>query len=931
MDYKMKKFIVITITNLLALSSYAALKITETNNHAPTNDNLIGYQWSIFNNGQVVTSDLDDIHPKIQKVVSGVGVSWKNYDSSFKRDVVVAVIDSGIDTSHPDIKSRVLPGYNFVAKDPRGVKLVDDDVGHGTHISGIIAAESNNGLGISGLSNRIKLLPLKVYDSHEKGLGAGTQKVAISERVALAVDYAVQQKADVILLSLGWPRALNSEKVQASFEKALDAGVLIVAAAGNDHHDAHIFPCSYTGVICVGALDVEGNLASFSNYGGHVDLLAPGQEILSLWPQVKLSERFGPKGYELKSGTSQAAPLVAGALAILRGLYPQSSAAELRWRLLTNGSGESPVSNFGNLNIEKAVQNSPAVFVGPVFKEIESVSVNPTSGEFSLPVIIESSAGPLPEWKILSGSDVVQFDSVKLIRSKNSVHYFEVQGRLSSLQELSKLSYSIQIGSRSYFNSIRMALSLDAKVTHSFALTKDGLVEKLRLQSVPQMGFEKDHYFWAFESLKNSLRIHLIRPGTNVERRTVELPGVHQPQPGFSFIAGNWLLDHKTSFLIGAIENGQDGKPKNIHYFYLNEKLEVQYHFTLNYEGVVPTFSEPSDISVISKKLSNGISLLTPVFWDNGLIPTKDRDPNPLHFEVNKNENRLFYFEPQTKNNSTELITRCFCSNWIEEQTRRQLNLSITDEIAVTAMLKQNLSDFDTGVTQILLSVGKGITAINYILKISNNEVRLLSAGHSSFDLTHQFAQQGWTIGSNGFDTETVFQGIFSPVAARSVHFNPKRTESFLATSLSLPERGEDIIGVVKSFSSHNGQLSFFETTSSIRAQGVWNGVAFDNTASLYRSSFLPGRLFTQLLTPVMISGAAKSPALIFDGTGLFANLISVYKLNTNGSLESDVQNTFLVPSNCSMRNSGMNQDGDFTLWFLCNEKDSVVFKAIEI
>ncbi|MGZ3778995.1 MAG: S8 family peptidase [Pseudobdellovibrionaceae bacterium] len=928
----MQKFLsILTLNFVFSISAHATLTSAVSSKDIPTNDTLVGYQWAIYNNGQTVTSDLDDIHPKIQKIKPGVGIFWKNFDSLMKKDSIVAVIDSGVDTAHPDIKNHlVLPGYNFVTKDPRAKNLVDDDVGHGTHISGIIAAESNNGVGISGLSNRIKILPLKVYDSHEQSFG-GPEKTPLSERVALAVEYAVQQKADIILLSLGWPRALNSEKVQTAFRKALESNILIVAAAGNDHHDAHIFPCSFTGVICVGASDVEGALADFSNFGGHVDLLAPGQEILSLWPLTKLSERFGPKGYELKSGTSQAAPMVAGALGILRGIYPDSSSDELRRRLFASGTGDNNNSTFGHLNIEKAIQYDLKDFSAPVFKEVESVTVDPSTHEFKLPVVIESTEISLPNPAIESSSEFINFDNVEFLKSVGTNYYFEVKGHLSNLQTDSQLHYKIKLGQKSYYNTIRITINLNSKISNKFVLNKDASFEKLGLQSVPQLGFENEHYFWGYESSKDKLRIHLIKPQAAIEHKILDLPGVTKPQPGFGLLAGNWLLDNKTSFLLGALETDKDGNPKSVHYFYLNDQLEIKFHFILNYEGVVPTYSTPSDISVTKKQLPSGQNILVPVFWDTGLIPKKDADPNPLHFQVNVNDTRLFYLEPQANNNLFQFNTRCFCSNWIQDNVKRQANLNYSETISVIAMLKQSNQDLQTGAVKLFISAGKGIQNKNFVLSIKDKQTILTPIENSTFDLSHQFAQEGWTTNYLGLNTETVFQGIFSPIAGRSVHFQQNGKNNFSATSLNLPQRGEDIIGVIKSFSNNTEQISFFETTSSIRAQGTWNGHQIDSKANLYRSSFLPGKMYSQLLIPVMTSGADKSPAMIFDGSGLFANLISVYRLSQNGVLTTHVEDTLEVPANCSMRNPEANQTGQFKMWFLCNEKDSLVFESVDL
>ena len=216
--------------------------------------------------------------------------------------VVVAVIDSGIDLTHPD-----LDGVAVV--DPRNMVWNNDDVsdqvGHGTHVMGTIVAETNNGEGIAGIAPDSTLMPIKIAD--DSGF------VAFSDMLD-GVDWAREHGADVINMSLGG--ALTVDQValgQPTFTAARDAGILMVAAAGNDATQIRMYPASFAGVVSVSAVDSTDTIAEFSNIGRAVDIAAPGVDLLSTIPGGD---------YALGSGTSMSSPHVAGVAALIRAARP---------------------------------------------------------------------------------------------------------------------------------------------------------------------------------------------------------------------------------------------------------------------------------------------------------------------------------------------------------------------------------------------------------------------------------------------------------------------------------------------------------------------------------------------------------------------------------------------------------------------------------
>jgi len=294
------------------------------------NDSFFPSQWGLRNVGQIIDRRSGSPGADI-----GAPSAWDVTTGS--ADVVVAVIDTGIDLDHPDLAAGLFrnPGEvagngrdddaNGFVDDVTGWDFVDGDAapddigGHGTHVSGTVAARGGNGAGVTGVSWRATLLPLRV-------LGPDGGRVS---DVIRAYDYAAAAGADVVNLSLGGSASSRAER------DALTAApnVMFVAAAGNDTQDndqVGSFPCNYdlTNVLCVAASDRADELASFSNFGVRtVDLAAPGVDIASTYLDA---------GYALLDGTSMATPHVAGAAALALSATPGASVAQLRQALLSS-------------------------------------------------------------------------------------------------------------------------------------------------------------------------------------------------------------------------------------------------------------------------------------------------------------------------------------------------------------------------------------------------------------------------------------------------------------------------------------------------------------------------------------------------------------------------------------------------------------------
>jgi thermitase len=233
--------------------------------------------------------------------------------------VTVAILDTGIDPSHPDLASKIVAGYDFVANDsnPR------DENGHGTHVAGIAAAITNNGVGVAGVDWQARIMPVRILDYE----GAGW----VSDMVS-GIGWAKDHGADVLNLSLGG--TYYSSSAQTAINQAHSSGCLIVASMGNDGSGTPLYPAAYNNVLAVAATGPSDSRAPYSSYGDHCDVAAPGgymtyyqdpagiYSTMPTYPVYMTTVEYFYNNYDYVHGTSQAAPHVTGLAALVWAVAP---------------------------------------------------------------------------------------------------------------------------------------------------------------------------------------------------------------------------------------------------------------------------------------------------------------------------------------------------------------------------------------------------------------------------------------------------------------------------------------------------------------------------------------------------------------------------------------------------------------------------------
>ena len=324
-------------------------------------------------------------------VVTEMDKAWSKVPEKKRRQVVVAVIDTGVDLEHEELmgsfykKGGKIVGYDFANNDT----IPDDDYGHGTPVSGIIAAAANNGKGIAGVASGVKIMPIKIFDQ---------TGYSDTYAIARAINFAVDNGADIINMSLGGED--YSQLEQDAINRALRNGITVIAAAGNDSNhwvgdqvgNLHgmfgmeamfpepftmpvSYPAAYEGVVAVGAVDWwdtnengqmdagEIIVSDYSNMGNNLDIVAPGTFIVSCFP-LELDVNDGVNdGYTSLIGTSLSVPYVSGLAALLkaskkslRGSDIENILEQSAVKEIVTPDGESNYIGAGMINGKKALE-----------------------------------------------------------------------------------------------------------------------------------------------------------------------------------------------------------------------------------------------------------------------------------------------------------------------------------------------------------------------------------------------------------------------------------------------------------------------------------------------------------------------------------------------------------------------------------------------
>lgn len=918
------KFVFVILCLVLSLGAQALEPNRES---LLVNDPFSNYQWGLYNKGQKLYRDIDDIHPETRYSKEGYDVQWKELQNILKgknrKETIVAIIDSGLSVSHEDIKDNALKGFNFAAPNEQMQHLVNDDIGHGTHIAGIIAAHIGNATGIAGVAENIKILPLKVYGGPKEQ----SQKAFI-ERVAKAIEYAIEHDADVINMSMGWPLVIDLPIIKNAIQKAMQHNITIVAGAGNDGHGLRVLPCSYEGVICVGATGLEGDIPNFSNYGGQVDIMAPGESILSLWPPLLTPPNFGLKKYNVASGTSQAAPFVSAAAAILKSLFPQITNDEIKARLFASARNDltwdQKFALNGLLQIANAIKVQPQAVVRPVLKNLDQIYVDSVSGvfEFDLPMKNYWRSSSEISIQVLSDNSNIRWTQSSFslpALSQGERKNLKVRGAVKDLTQNNKLLFRVEV---------RVNGKKDVYGHESTLALKLNSVKKIKSYTgLPQLSSVMD-----YESAdKNAEFFSQKLSDEGLDLSVYKFTGNNLASRGSFFIESGVSLYPSVGVVRLDIDNDgideyfvtailKKDKTVEIKHYVLNDRLNLVdgKNSIWNFvdEGIL--IHQPS-LKFVEWDSAELGRVLVPIFWSQGRVPAADLNPDPFD-RINSVGKGLFYFQPVIVDGAVKTRTRLLTSEDNIAQIRKKIDARFDEELT---MLNYNIKN--RRAVELLFSIGIAANLKYYIARFDLNsaDIQVEPLRVPALDLRFHSVK-------NLENGKISFFGIYKNELARLAIFDPVTHEiqdytlpsnsptNGIVSLLNIEERADSVTLFVE------GVESYLLYKIDKRTKKMTYSLD-----PIHRFSYLPGQFFTDILYPMNV---LNKISIFVDSSAINSRNVHLSTYNERGVI-TPIKWSVELADNCTslLPRKNLESEKSISYNFLCNEGESYSLKTYEL
>lgn len=964
--------------------------ITNPNGERTVADSLFSYQWALYNQEQTLVKEQDDIRNFYLKGVRGEDLNWRSQLAKTRltgKGALVAIVDTGIDLIHPELVHALeknareceaadktkdndgngfpgdCDGWNFTAPlNSDSAKNPQDLVGHGTHLAGIVAAKQDS-KGISGLVPNLRLLPVKVLnDGETESLNDGP-RLPMSERLARGIIYATDRGADVINLSLGWPRSLETDYLRSAVGYAITKGVLLVAAAGNNNSNEPIFPCALDGVICVGATTIDGSWAGFSNFGANVDVLAPGEGILSTTPTTVEPDLFNVPGYDIKNGTSQAAPYVAAALALLKTTSPSWSLDQLRAKLLTSVRALPSGAKYaqgGPLDLAKLLDGQlVGSEIRPQLKLLRQLVYALGEEEKTFQIAIKNigTVAGSAQIRVESDSQTIEIltpdhqlagmgpgeSRPLLVRYaiRDLDDHGQINLRVTVLQQGRETSFKAEVPLVRNINSDRSVRVRPfryrgqplpvGRLADGMVTPLIGTVDELhpsgkqdfilrRVITEPKEGEEKGVHFSLFRSRAESVqqlpRDVFIKNATQL----ISLVRMDVNYDGTDDFVAQLLIE--------------DGEKREIRFYFYDLELnplfgdKSMWQFTPEVAVI-----EPRTLRYLPHSVPGLGKVAIPVFVTSGRLPDVEQDPSPWVRNDTAKRERIYFLVPEVTADGVIVKTRSLSTNRFTEATLERFNLDWDHRVDYLDMLVQSKSRFLEGKVDVLFSMGEGVFRKTKRLTISSltqhewsdyapDNVRLEGMNRLNLlDLTNtDFYQSG-----------DVFSSIYDQVTARLIAFtgDVRPRTNYVVRHDS---KSDSLLGHLVTFKREDGFDHFMQSKSRLILVREKDGRSERYTKPILRFSFLPGRMLSELYYPIYIKqDDAKSSALYVDSTQITANRIHVLVGSEKG-LIAPARHSLLVPNNCKALNPILTPDrGTFQYNLLCAEPNGWALKTLEL
>lgn len=921
-------------------------------------DPLFSLQWNLHNTGdQQIQIDIDQTHTLTQSGKAGIDIGWLEARAEIqklaKAPVTVAVIDYGVDLKHPDLQGRIADGgWDFITNHA----LITDPQGHGTHVSGIIAANADNNLGTSGITPpTVQILPLKVLSPDFSSFVLKDTTKSLADFVADAVDYAVAHHVDVINMSLGWPQLIDSDRSRASIDAALKNNIVIVVAAGNDHKDKPTYPCSQDGVLCVGAISNNGAPSYYSNFGGGVHVLAPGDDIPSTIPTAVDSTTLGIQGYDDLTGTSQASPHVAALAAILKSINPKMTANEIKARIMASAAPTPSLgtSLYGLINLSKAIHAQPQPVYLPSFANSEAVTVDEATLTAKGSVHIQNLWATAQNFKAS-----IQVNDVMGGQTQAATFAGLGQGidipwsyQFPSLQSSAILTLQITVSdstqTRKFLTQVtvsRSVLQIPSAQTLKFPSSVKAadvmgrnIVGKVvsRLLSVATIGDAAYHaadgrpiYYKTVSTTDSSITLQFFDTRDLSTSKTITVPFV-------SSVAHVLRADLKArgemDYVIISIM--QDASKKRfMQFYYLDPSLNPLFGNNSAWQVYPENEAQGRGLSKNYEDINSWIrsthGILLPAFLANTTLPKLDNFSS-LDARSLATTNHLFYLSP---------------SKWTfndSKPTPVPLEVHSVDtkdffaqypKLYIVNPLPQSEANLHTGHLRLLMADDTNFKAHVYQLDVTDESHYKVSPlpSWNFLSATGQAiaAPPGSTPGVIGAADSMIYLKFYDDRRG-GLNWSDANGKLSSLTEFAFPQGADAIRGLISAYDIPRFG-KFWILDSQFNFIGYWqdpSGKLLFQTFPLERetSNFMDSQ-FRELFNPILLGSSNQPrPGLFIDSTLVRGNLISALLWNSvTQKFEKNLEFALNIPKNClNLSPIHMTSDpGSFSVPFLCQEAD---------
>lgn len=913
-------------------------------------------QWGIKNEGQPIYIRQADLNFPAQPGIAGKDINYISKAEIEKalgrklQDVVVAVIDTGVDINHEDLKGRIWtdkdgnPGKNFL--DAKAKPL--DDKGHGTHVAGIIAANDND-KGILGItSDNVKIMPLKVLNKAVDSFAY--KRKLIPDYFAEAIEYAVDNGADVINMSVGFPQLVLTEKFRKAIVKAQVANIPVIVAAGNNRKDLPVFPCNLSGVICVGSVDNTGTYSVFSNFGQAVDIVAPGESIVSTYPEDLESRRLRIKGYEKLKGTSQAAPSVAAIMAMIKAAHPNESLSQLKARLycqtIKASSKDEKFSLFGIANMKDSILKEIPSCIHLDFKEKSQVVINSSDLSFEYNLKVEKLYGELGNVEVkVNADDRVTLATPTLILNDiaaGQTSSVKVRGKFNSLESDSivPMTFTITSNNKKYEFKANISFSIVPDALNAKVFELNNVLTKDIFQARGQRRFSLLNYVYSATN-KTSLpeyffKLRSLRTPTfgfiriingKVERLNLELK---PKQRLINVLKGEFGKEANYMAFVQELES----KKYYLHYMNSDFKILKSVYFIDN--GSLINLESPinRDGNLLSfrKRLVNFEWLkdgefYTPVVTQEGLLPTEDNSTDLIDFESPGLRVRRYALIP---NREGEIKPRSLLSverraEIREEMYYQGIEINSWENIRIENVLKNPQGN--NGVLEYLLSVGEFYERRYFRFKLSSLEdyqietiysLNVAISGNTKFpQIAHAEADNKSLISYRliGRDNGRV---AYTNVETGRTHVQTFQTDGY----------ADPVFGFLSAIKINGSHSAYIESRHWIH---YFEGKNKHFRFPVNRESSFPGVQFSETMESVLVyDGVNPKTGIFVNSTLLYGNQIHVIMPKEN-KLIRPLKYTVEIPANCAYALPAKLPQKHHSLVLNCVENSKSVLKFIEL